>query len=322
MVQKLRHLVEKLRPASRMAAVTQRLAERLTAFRARLYFDKSWIIMSDDSYPENPRWLEELRALASQSPAPGHRDARDTHLVLVTGCLGPGGAERQWCYLARELAARGYRVTLLTVTPLEGENAHYLPLLDGTGVRVVDRDSLLVSEEASSYQTSKMPIDAWMLAAALDRLQPTHVLSQLDYTNVWSGVAALMQRVPPDAVLLSFRSLNPAKYSTYTTYYFHEYYRTLCGSSRVLLNANSRFGGEDYAEWIGFDPQRLGVAHNAVQLPELSPHTRGEVRRAFGIDGSTQVVLGVLRLTSEKNPGLFLEVARAVHEKMPDALFL
>lgn len=295
---------------------------KLARLRDSFYWDNDWIFANADPPLSSPDWLGLLQALIAQAPLPLEGELRSYHLVLVTGSLVPGGAERQWCYLARELAQRGYTVTLMSAAPLHGENGHYLPLLEGSGVRIVERDSILVSSDFACFSISQVPYEIWMLAAALDYLRPTHVLAQLDHCNVWCGAAAFVQKYPAHNVLMSFRSLNPSRSMIINQPYYRDYYRILYTNPKILLNANTSIGAKDYEEWLHITEKRIAVTHNAVQLPTLSPNTRYEARAALGIPDNAPVVLGVFRLTPQKNPNLFLEVARAVHKEIPDAIFL
>lgn len=293
----------------------------------RLYWEDAWCILplKDKEFvnPENRGWIRRMEALAASSDTlPQDMPQTDhIHLVLLTGALVPGGAERQWCYLALELARRGYRVTLLLFHPLKGEYAHYLPLLAGSSVEVLALDDVLLPEGAPVVQPDGLPHEAWRLAVVLDGLRPARLLVQMDYNNVWGGMATLIQRCPPPLALLSFRNRNPSNF-WFNQPYYRDYYRILLRSPRFVLNANSRSSAEDYAEWLGIDAARIGVAHNAVRVPDPDPETRGRMRRALGIPDTARVVLGVFRLSPEKNLPLFLAVANAVHEAMPETVFL
>ena len=68
--------------------------------------------------------------------------------MVCTHSLPPGGAERQWVYLAQALSEAGYVVIFVTYEPLADSNAHYLPVLQASGIEVVDASKISI-EEAS-----------------------------------------------------------------------------------------------------------------------------------------------------------------------------
>ena len=90
-----------------------------------------------------PPFLEELKTKIATDGAAHH--PRSTlkpgdKVVVLTHALPPGGAERQWCYLAGELKRMGFEVHFVTLFPLEGQSRHYLPLLAGEGIEVTELD--------------------------------------------------------------------------------------------------------------------------------------------------------------------------------------
>ena len=95
------------------------------------------------SMPEHrPSFLEELKATIAADDA-GHRRSTlkpGDKVVVLTHALPPGGAERQWCYLAGELKRMGCEVHFVTLFPLEGQSRHYLPLLASEGIEVTELD--------------------------------------------------------------------------------------------------------------------------------------------------------------------------------------
>ena len=66
---------------------------------------------------------------------------------MFTHALPPGGAERQWCYLAGELKRMGHNVDFVTQFPLEGDNKHYLPLLASDGVKLTELAQTEIDEQ-------------------------------------------------------------------------------------------------------------------------------------------------------------------------------
>lgn len=287
----------------------------------RLMWDDAWLVLPV-ALPEDKAWLRRLEALAATPPkAKPVTGGQNRHLVLVTGSLNPGGAERQWCRLALELSERGYSVTLLCLHSLDGDCGHYLPLLEKSAVTAAAMKEMYIPEDMPLPEADGIPRNAWEVAVALEALRPARVIAQMDYNNVWCGAATLLQEHPAEYVILSFRNKNPTNFFFNEPYYY-DCYRQLLQSPRFLLNANSRSSAEDYAAWLGFNPDRVCIAHNAVNVPEPSPLIRTKIRRNLGIAESAAVVLGVFRLSAEKNPMLFLDVACTVHEALPEVVFL
>jgi asparagine synthase (glutamine-hydrolysing) len=250
-------------------------------------------------------------------------------IVVLTHALPPGGAERQWCYLAIELHRRGYDVQFVTLFPLDGENLHYQPLLQSAGVPVLRLDEqpplevlrrLPADERRRSLAVHPAnPFDSRLaqLTAVLRRLQPKAVLAQLDYSNLIAGTAALLADVP--RVLLSFRNYNPTNFSYLTNEWFLPLYRALCRAPQVILSGNSHAANADYARWIGVEATRIGLVPNAIDAGRFAPSSDGrlrELRHEFKIDASTPVVLGVFRLSEEKRPLLFVEACAQAAEKV------
>lgn len=294
------------------------LQKGVRGFR-RLIRDDAWLILPA-VLPEDMEWLQRLEALATAPPkVKAEQEGGGRHLVLVIDTLGAGGAERQLCLLALELSRRGYRVTLLCIGSLEGDNGHYLPLLENSAVTVLTPQSIFLSSDTLLPEVGDIPDVAWRIIAALDELHPDRIISYMDCANVWCGVYALLQNKKQN--ILSFRSKNPSiKY--YNISYCYDYYKILIRSPLFLLNANAQSNADDYAAWLGINPDRICIAHNAVYLPEISSTTRSKTRRLLGVADDARVVLGVFRWAVEKNPMLFLDVAETVHKTLPDVLFL
>jgi glycosyltransferase involved in cell wall biosynthesis len=251
-------------------------------------------------------------------------------IVVLTHALPPGGAERQWCYLAIELHRRGYDVQFVTLFPLDGQNLHYLPLLQSAGVPVLRLDEQTPLEALKRLPADKTrrslavdpanPFGSRLaeLTALLSSVRPQAVLAQLDYSNLIAGTAALLADVP--RVLLSFRNYNPTNFSYLTNEWFLPLYRALCHSPRVVLSGNSHAANADYARWIGVAESRVGLVPNAIDSGRFAASGQerlDELRREFGIDASTPVVLGVFRLNEEKRPLLFVEACAQAAASVP-----
>lgn len=256
-------------------------------------------------------------------------------VVVMTHALPPGGAERQWVYLARELKRRGFDAVFLVIEPLEGDNGHYLPMLQEQGIEVVN-----VMDEPIRKAFSLLPNDPearrlilWpgnplgvrllQLTAALRRLAPKVVFTQLDFPNVLAGCAGLLAGTP--RTVLSFRNFNPSNFPYLHNDWFLPLYRILAGSPRMLLSGNARAANDDYAAWIGIPSQRVRWIGNALEpndLGSLGMDAAAKLRGELALSVDSRVVLGVFRMSEEKRPLLFVQVCAEVAKRVPSVRFL
>lgn len=270
--------------------------------------------------PANKAYIESVTQAALRQTPPTLN--LNYHIVLYTHALNSGGAERQWCYLAKELSRRGYAVTLLTES-IHGERGHYLPLLDGANVRVLAMDTLRIPQSVTKkLSKDSMPFNVYCCLAAFALLKPTHVLGQLDGGNLWGGAAALLSGCNIERTLISFRNVNPSHFPHNYHAWMMPNYRALLPSNKIVLSSNSRFAGDDCAKWLGVPSERIICIHNALEIPPEDESARARVRSKFFIDDDELVVLGVFRLSPEKNPMLFLNVAAALRQEFPHLVIL
>lgn len=253
------------------------------------------------------------------------------HIALVTHALPPGGAERQWCFLAQAMKAAGYRVTFLVTSNLADDKAHYLPLLHRAGIEVVELDKRSITELMSFVPRGPLELQVLrpglnpfgsslaVAAAALGRLRPKAVFAQLDSVNVLMGTAALIAGVPK--VVLSFRNYSPARFSYLYQPWLLPLYQELARSERVLLSGNSRAGNEDYASWLGIPSERIALIPNAVDGESIPPDEAevAALRRELSLERDTPVILGVFRFSEEKRPELFVDICAEVIRRHPAA---
>lgn len=265
-----------------------------------------------------------LTTLIRQQTAPAAYQKKPPrpHFVFVTDSLSAGGAERQWCYLARELARRGYLVSLL-VDNLREHHAHYLPLLTGSPVAIHAIETYRTAIDVDLSIPTGIPYSVARYVLALRHLRPTHVLCQLDYPNLLGGAGALLADCGVERVLLSFRNVNPSHFDYIHTSWMLPWYQALLRSPQVVLSGNSLAGNLDYAAWLGIPKQQIAYIPNALSVEAFqSTCSRGESRRRLGIPEYAPVILGVFRLSAEKNPLLFLRVIQRLLQKYPNLTVL
>ncbi|MBX3464990.1 MAG: asparagine synthase (glutamine-hydrolyzing) [Planctomycetes bacterium] len=252
-----------------------------------------------------------------------------SRIALVIGALHPGGTERQLCNLAVELDRRGHRVTLLTLTGLDGSAGHYRGLLQGSGVelRAADRPAPAFRFGDATAEARRLRLlaglpagprdEVWRLFTHFAALRPEVVHCCLDGPNVSGGVAGLLADVP--CLALGVRSLNPTHYPQQLRPWFQRHYRILARSPRVRLFANSAACAADYAAWLGEDPG-FRLVRNGLDVRALGSAGEAEqraFRAEFGIPLQAPLVAGLLRLSEEKRPLVFVRAIAAARRQVP-----
>ncbi len=317
--------------------------------RERLYTHPVWLVEKTDANAKRLQWSQRtLHIDVDESETfnfPGlyEDDARhagaalapgDTVVVCTHG-LAPGGAERQWIYLALGLKRAGYDVHFVIYNEPTGDNAHYLPLIEASGVavHVVDRQSPLAllktladdTRMARFVKTSIIDdVDRFVrLVAVLRRLKPAAVFAQLDDPNIYAGFASLLADVP--RVVVSFRNYNPSNFPYIYKPWYRQAYAMMARSGRVRFTGNFAGANRDYERWIGIEEGRAATIPNAVSVEGFPMPDRdgpAELRRDLRITPGQKIVLGVFRLSAEKNPRLFLDVGLRLIEADPNTRVL
>ncbi len=303
--------------------------------RERLYTHPLWLVDKTKIDPDRLQFrqrtlhIEDAEAFQFPELYENDEDHEDFKLgagdkvVVCTHGLSPGGAERQWVYLALGLKRSGHEVHFVIYNEPSGDNAHYLPLLEASGIPIhtVVRQSPLVLLDtlandprlARFVKTSILDdVDRFIrLVAVLRRVRPAVVYAQLDDPNIYAGFASLLADVP--RVVASFRNYNPSNFSYIFKPWYRQAYAMLARSKRVLFTGNFEGANRDYEQWIGLETGRAICIPNAVSLesfPVPSREACADLRTELGFAPGEKVVLGVFRLSAEKNPRLFLEVCR------------
>ncbi len=199
---------------------------------SRLYTHPYWVVERTEKNQHllqfAPRPLRSARDVATLAPPDlaaadaQHRDVRlsvGDRIVVTTHGLPPGGAERQWVYLAIGLKRAGFDVHFVMYDEPTGNNAHYMPLLEASGIPIhaVARQSplkllaLLGGDPVTAQFCKAGIVDdvdrmARLICAYRD-IGPKVVYAQLDDPNLYAGLAAVLAGVP--RVVLSFRNYNP-----------------------------------------------------------------------------------------------------------------
>ncbi len=277
-----------------------------------------------------------VRHIAEREIAPYVPVAR--RIVVVSASLAPGGAERQVVNMLRGLAAPafGLDMSLFCISlSSRGRRDFFLPMLADTGVEVVVPDErpiedYLAAPEAAPYarlirrfpEDMVVPIAHWLTEFRRRRPQVVHAWQ--DSTNLSAVVAALLAGVP--RVILCARSVRPDNPRRRLKRFMQEAYQAVLGHPAVVLSNNSRAGADDYARWLGLDPATVEVVYNGIDFDALEASVdlgaARAARASLGIPPDAPVLGSAFRMSEEKRPSLWVEVAGAVARHNPRAHFI
>jgi len=255
------------------------------------------------------------------------------HACLWIGSLATGGAERQIVYLALGLRRLGWRVTLMTQFAPGPASEQYIARVDAAGVERVElpeprRIWANMPDPDFSRHFPALALGAGFsrdilhgVAASvvlLEQLRPDLLVGFMDIGSMVAGMSGLLTGVP--RIVLCGRSVNPTNFPGLDHFHLDpsrlpELYRCLLARPHVALANNSRAGAASYAEWLGIPVEKVSVAPNAVDLEAIasvSEAAGAQWRERLGIPAQAPVIVGVLRLTEEKGPLLFVEVVARV----------
>lgn len=245
-------------------------------------------------------------------------------IVLYIGQLGPGGSERQLCNLAYGLHAKGHRISVITASPLVGQNAHYVGFLQSVGIPVRRATNRITNQCARQNGIPNAPLfirsDVERLSHELSCLKPDVLHCWLDYTNIVGGIAGIASDVR--CIVLSGRSLRPTLFPDMIQPWMKTWYRILLSDERIVMTNNSYAGGEDYAQWLEIPPDRIPIVYNGLSNPSFMSERGKDFawRESVGISKDTHLIGGFFRLSEEKCPLDFLRILRIVRDQIPDTM--
>jgi len=259
-------------------------------------------------------------------------------IVAISATLAPGGAERQLVTMLAGLSQPRFDLDLtlfcISLTP-RFRRDFFLPILHGTGIDVVLPDLGLGEEHMAAPEVAPYaqllrhfpkdmvtPIAFWLREFRSRRPQVVHAWQ--DLTCVTAVVAALLAGVP--RIVLCCRSVRPDNPRRRLRRFMREAYRAVLTHPSVILSNNSRAGANDYAAWLEVAPSRIEVVHNGIDFERLAhsanPNETRQARARLGIPSNAPILGGVFRMSEEKRPLLWLDVAAAVVAAQPDVHFV
>lgn len=284
-----------------------------------------------------------------------HASDKPVSVALVTGSLGPGGAERQLTRLAGELTRmaespdqrppdilmRPKKVEVLVKQHTEPtgspkkQDDFFLPVLIRAHIPVTEINRLpaisvshqIVPEGSLGRLLEQLPPPVHY---GVTRLAPVLRANPFDVVSLWQdgtclfgALAALLAGTP--TIHLVFRGLPPNIRKDRFRAEYPELYQALAQVPGVVFVSNSRKAAQAYSEWLDIPIERFHILYNGV--PDLATDASAadkEMWTAFhaSTDDATETIGGVFRLESDKRPQLWIKLAALYLKEHPRARFV
>jgi glycosyltransferase involved in cell wall biosynthesis len=294
-----------------------------------------------------------VRALAALFDRVIHeRSARDrpfrtgqAPVLLLTGSLGSGGAERQVVNTAigfsRLSAGQRTLGNGLVLDPVgvvarslkdRKDGKFYYPELRASNIGV---DSYREFQDFAGDLGSSAVRPAlavlgflpWSTAEAVIKLTDWLRLKNPEVVHIWqdglvyaAGLAALLAGVP--RIVLSGRSSPPPDRRENYLIEYDVIYRSLLRAPGVKLSVNSRHAANRYAEWLDIDREQILVVPNGVnaQSTDGDPDSVAAFESFAARTGEAVLTLGaVMRMDEVKRPLSWIDAAAALLNRVPGA---
>jgi glycosyltransferase involved in cell wall biosynthesis len=217
-----------------------------------------------------------------------------------------GGAERVMLALAGGIARRGFAVDLVLVRR-QGAYVEDIP----TNIRVVE------------LGTKRTVNSVAALARYLRRERPAVLLTALVHVNIAALLAGLLARVGTRLMVTEHnqisRNISPTAPRTVRMAYRLVPY-LYPKAARII--AVSDGVAEDLTKFAGMRRGRIDVAHNPVVTPDMLMKAAQPVNHPWFVEGEVPVILGVGRLSAQKDFGTLLRAFALVRASRPVRLVI
>lgn len=311
-------------------------------------------VATGTALPKNKRELKKFQFRSSEAMVTGIVDTilarpaelelvrkNDTKLkkvVLLINSLGPGGAERQVVNLANGLADTSNHEVSLLCTYLNRIEQDCFYLKDvSSNVQVseyFDRTIHLTVDDVpelsqfSKYIEKIQPLGRQQLilhlAQKLASLKPDVVHGWLDETFINTALVCRMLGI--ECAVGRWGSMPPGVGRTTTERdqnnieYLQHAYKQISRLPNLTYCSNSRLTGDAYADLLGIESERVEIIYNGIDEKKLEHDAAGStsLKEELGIPEHCKVIGTVFRISDEKRPKLWIDVARALMEKYPD----
>ena len=265
-------------------------------------------------------------------------------LSLITGGLGPGGAERQLTRLAIELerarksdgSIAGIRLdrpveVLVRSHGPEKQNDFYLGDISAASVEVrqINTFAVVPPSELTSEPDLLQLLDYLppVVNFGVRRLTRHFVESGTDVASVWqdgaclfAGLAALLAGVPQ--IQLAIRGLLPSLRRHMFRPEYEFFYRAMAQIPGVRFISNSVSAARAYATWLDIPLDRFEIVYNGVE--PMSPAPTDACQKLWSefeaaTPEATHTIGGVFRFDTDKQPLLWVRFAARYLKRHPES---
>lgn len=280
---------------------------------------------------------------------PRDRSARDLgRLSLITGSVGPGGAERQLTRLAVELESarrergsvgahslsRPIEIVVRTHGPEQQHDFYLQDVRDGeVEIHQIDQMKPVTHQRIGvSDPTLKTLLDYLPPSVnfGVRRLTNHFIEGGTDVASIWqdgaclfAGLPALLACVPN--IQLSIRGLPPSVRKHMFRPEYEILYRAMAEVPGVTFVSNNHAAAHAYADWLGIARDRFSVVYNGVP-PMVADGTEECVGKWREFEARTvdaeQTVGGVFRFDTDKQPNLWVRFAARYLKRHPKSRFV
>jgi glycosyltransferase involved in cell wall biosynthesis len=238
-----------------------------------------------------------------EEPTPLTKKAK---VAIFLPNLVNGGAERVLTYLANGLAHLGHRVDMVLI---KAEGAYLADLC--RDVRVVELAS------------GRAILSIVALARYLRRERPDVLFSGLEHVNMVAILARQLARVPTRTIPTIHV---PHAYRAQHNPTWHE---SLISAAlkwvypwAATIVAVSHGAAAELVETFGLTPQQVRVLYNPVLTAEMSALAGRPVSHPWFAPGQVPVIMGVGRLTSQKDFGTLIKAFARLRAEIPARLVI
>jgi glycosyltransferase involved in cell wall biosynthesis len=228
------------------------------------------------------------------------------HMAIYLPSLGGGGAERVMATLANAFAERGFAVDLV----LAAAEGPYLKDLS-TKVRVVDLKAGRVTRSLPG------------LVAYLRRERPQVMLTALNHANVIAVLARFISRVPTRLVVSERNTLTKeaTRNQSIATRVVHVLMRWLYPHADGVV-AVSEGAADALSNFANIPRQRIVTVYNPYDVLKIQQRAREELDHPWFAPGEPPVILGIGRLTAQKDFPTLIRAFAKLRTQQPARLMI